>query len=166
MRACISSLMVWVLRGLGGFVVALMNLFVFLVFWKCFEHKGFAFFVLVLAKTVVVLRGDIYSLVFSPRACKGDALLVWSDFPRAWGPNALICCELENFGFCLFLSPFAEAPRWTQIFKIELGILEMVTGDAVVVWPQRHRMKAVVVVCMSLEYEKRPLMDSNHRPTA
>ena len=49
------------------------------------------------------------------------------------GANALICCELENFGFCLFLSPFAEAPRWTQIFKIELGILEMVTGDAVVV---------------------------------
>ena len=63
-------------RGLGGFVVSLMNLFVFLVFGKCFEHKVFAFFILVLAKTVVVLRGDIYSLVFSPRACKGDALLV------------------------------------------------------------------------------------------
>ena len=63
----------------GGFVVALMNLFVFLVFWKCFERKGFAFFVLVLAKTVVLLCSGVIFILSSSVLGLVRKMLCWFD---------------------------------------------------------------------------------------
>ena len=138
------------------------------VFWfpDVLLPKDFELLVLVLANMVVVIKGYLYYLFLGLGFCNGDGLLVWSDFPRTWGFNALICCGLGNSDSCLLLSLFTEEPRRPQLCKIEAGILEMTTDVVVVVWPQLHCTKTVVAVCMSLGYLGRPLMDSNHRPTA
>ena len=152
--------------GAFVFVMDLMALYVFFWFPDVLLPRDFELLVLVLANMVVVIKGYLCYIFLGSGFWNGDCLLVWYDFPRTWGSNALICCGLGNFDSCLLLSPFTEEPRRTQLCKIEAGILEVTTDVVVVVWPQLHCTKTVVAVCMSLGYLGRPLMDSNHRPTA